>query len=234
MSYCIKCGKELPDEAEFCSSCGAKQSSSNTENEKRKIVYDGEIIKCPKCGEDVRSFESKCSSCGWEKTTISVKQFATKLENISSEEKRIKLIKDFYIPNTKGDINEFFIYAISNLSAGGKESEVWQIKLEQTYHKAKLTFGDSPEFEYIQKLYSKTLKDNKKNKLKEVLSQKWKLILGFVMGFLAISMLVVGFFAGSKSNNPDSPFYIIAIAGIIVGMLSFYIIIEEFKKKKEK
>ncbi|MCL1940687.1 MAG: hypothetical protein FWG09_02000, partial [Synergistaceae bacterium] len=78
--------------------------------------------------------------------------------NISTTDKqKINLIRSFPIPNTKEDIFEFIILAASNVqetayetnkkgSADRKLSDAWLAKLEQAYHKAKFTFGNSSDF----------------------------------------------------------------------------------------
>ena len=48
MKYCIKCGKELPDDAMFCSGCGATVTTEQTKDTRNeKTVYDGQLYKCP-------------------------------------------------------------------------------------------------------------------------------------------------------------------------------------------
>ena len=50
MSFCSKFGKQLAEDAKFCSECGAKVVENNNSTQ-RKVVYEGEIHKCPNCGE---------------------------------------------------------------------------------------------------------------------------------------------------------------------------------------
>ena len=177
MSFCINCGEQLSNQAKFCANCGtpAKQNSSNTE---RKTVYDGEIHKCPHCGELLKAFETVCPTCQFElrgaKSSNSVSQLAEKLENAQSENQKITIIKNFPIPNTKEDIFEFMFLAYSNFDAKYYAehqdvediSDAWLAKIEQCYSKAKFSFGNAKEFEHIQNLYDKTVKDKKKNTTK--------------------------------------------------------------------
>ena len=46
--FCSECGKEIKDNAKFCSSCGANQtltnsdqSKSNLKNDSKNLIYDG-------------------------------------------------------------------------------------------------------------------------------------------------------------------------------------------------
>ena len=50
MKQCIKCGRELTDNARFCNACGAKQVQ--------------EPKKCFKCGADLVEGSAFCSKCG--------------------------------------------------------------------------------------------------------------------------------------------------------------------------
>lgn len=113
MAFCINCGQELAEGAKFCASCGnAVGASQNGAKEQRKTVYDGELHKCPNCGEQLGSFVTSCPACGYElrgtKVTSVVNELAQKLERTESVEQKIDLIRNFYIPNTKEDICEFF------------------------------------------------------------------------------------------------------------------------------
>ena len=63
MAFCINCGQELAEEANFCANCG-KAVNSSSSTAQRKTVYDGEIHKCPNCGEYNLSHRV-CSACGY-------------------------------------------------------------------------------------------------------------------------------------------------------------------------
>lgn len=67
MSFCIKCGQKLDDDAKFCHSCGFATNSPENENlNQRKTTFAGEIHKCPNCGEVIPSFTAICPACGHE------------------------------------------------------------------------------------------------------------------------------------------------------------------------
>ena len=143
MAYCMNCGKQLPDGAQFCSDCGTAIGKASAENPQRKTVYEGELHKCPNCGELINAFVTICPACNYElrgaKASSIVKEFADKLEQIErtretqksnsligrlygsdgqltkTDEQKISLIRSFSIPNTKEDIFEFMILAASNI-----------------------------------------------------------------------------------------------------------------------
>lgn len=163
MAFCINCGHELADDANFCGNCG-KAVCENFAATQRKTVYEGELHKCPSCGEILNSFLPVCPSCGHElrgvKTSSSVKEFAQKLELASSEHQTILLIKNFPIPNTKEDIYEYMILAASNITSNVKRDifDAWKVKFEQSYQKATLLLKNDPSLSELQLLHEQTLK----------------------------------------------------------------------------
>lgn len=146
MAYCSKCGKPLAEDAAFCSSCGARVGS---EPVRRNESYEGSVQKCPSCGQVLDAFSAVCPSCGYELRGVEglsrVNDLADKLESASTIEEKNDLIKNFYIPNTREDIYEFFILATSNIEAGGDSTDAWYAKLDQAYKKAELVFQDESE-----------------------------------------------------------------------------------------
>jgi len=167
MAFCTECGHQLAEGAKFCYECGAKVNApASPRGEQRKTVYDGEIHKCPNCGEIIDAYDMICKSCGYEirgrKNTSVVHELSLKLENTSDSQKKDELIRTFYIPNTREDIHEFFMLALSQVKIGGMNTDAWMVKLEQAYQKAELSFPNTQEFEYLKILYEKTQKMNKK------------------------------------------------------------------------
>ena len=197
MAFCMNCGQELPNGAKFCSSCGTATGAVKTETNERKTTYDGELHKCPNCGELLNSFVTNCPACGYElrsvKTKSPVNELAKKLEKTPYLDEKIELITNFYVPNTKEDIFDFFILAVSNLEDTVYDTDdAWQAKLEQTYHKAKISFGNTPEFEYIEKTYKQTMaKVSKRGFSNFVRKNKSTSISAFLIG-TGILMLIVG------------------------------------------
>lgn len=219
MAFCINCGQELAEGAKFCANCGkAVGASQNGAKEHRKTVYDGELHKCPNCGERLDSFVTACPACGYElrgaKVTSAVNELAQKLERTESVEQKIDLIRNFYIPNTKEDICEFFILATSNMSAGGYDVEAWYAKLEQAYQKAKLSFGNAPEFQYLSQLYSKAKKQQKSHSFMRNI-KKSKFLQCLLLGALGVILMIIGFLAMSISGDSDSPFGLLALIGLL-------------------
>ena len=197
MGFCINCGHALAEVAQFCSGCGVAIGEAHTESEQRKSVYDGELHKCPNCAEMLNSFMSSCPSCGYElrgsKSKSRVDELATKLELAESAEQKISIIRNFYIPNTKEDIYEFVILATSNMNSYNYDYEAWDVKLQQAYQKATLSFGNTQEFHYIHQLYTQAQKHKKQKVLVATVknSKKLQFLLTITIGFILISISVL-------------------------------------------
>lgn len=212
----------------FYSSCGgpfANGCGKTNQSEK----YDGVVHKCPSCGQTVDAFEAQCPSCGFEfrgvEPSSRVNDLAMKLEKVSDIERRNELIRNFYIPNTKEDIFEFFILATSNIEAGGESTDAWYAKLGQAYKKAFLVFGEGPELERLKVLYSKSDKTRLINKSVTSLSHSRgvQCVALFVVGLV---LTVIGQLLGSASGDPNSPFYMLGLLGLmpIMGAICLFVI----------
>ena len=55
---CPTCGAGIPENAKFCSSCGAKFEKPVSDNSAETSS------KCPKCGADIESDAKFCTACG--------------------------------------------------------------------------------------------------------------------------------------------------------------------------
>ena len=219
MAFCVNCGQELANGANFCANCG-KAVDGNNSISQRKTTYDGEIHKCPNCGALMAPFEIKCDACGYElrsaRATVSVKEFEQKLQSTKSVDSRIALIKTFAIPNAKEDIYDFFILAISNTEAGGHETDAWLAKLEQTYQKARLLFGSNSDFSYFQELYDKAHKQKSKRKFASFVAKWWMCLLGAFITIIGLYLEIMGNFKGAESGDPDSPYYMLAVLALLI------------------
>lgn len=231
MAYCTNCGKQLIEGSKFCSECGTAVGSVKTIETQRKMVFDGELHKCPQCGETLNAFATNCPSCGYELRGIRqsgcVNDLAQRLSESTSTKQKHELISNFYIPNTREDIYEFFILAYSNISAGDEAIDAWLAKLEQAYFKAKLAFGDSQEYDQITLSYNKIRKEYAHNKLaRTTISNKSIRAIGIiVLGLIMIAIgeeIGIGYFAG-----------ILVFGGMPVALLGLILLIIAWIRKKK-
>lgn len=137
----------------------------------RKEFYDGEVHKCPHCGEPLDAFVVECPSCHKQirgsRGSSAIRDLSERLVAAETDKQRIIIIKNFPIPNTKEDIFEFMMLASSNFDSSyyathlheEDMSDAWLIKVEQCYKKAKLMFGNDPDFEKIEAEYLKLKKE---------------------------------------------------------------------------
>ena len=141
MAFCMNCGKQLPEGAKYCSSCGTALETKNTST---RESYAGKVLKCPSCGEVIPSFTGNCPTCGHElrnsEISSSIKELSLKLESTYSNLEKISLIRTFPIQNTKEDILEFMILASTNIENSSQQdvAEAWSVKFEQAYEKSKI------------------------------------------------------------------------------------------------
>ncbi len=162
MAFCINCGKKLNIGAKFCGECGTPISSVEYECD---TVLEGNIHKCRHCGKTLKAFEANCPACGTELRGVgssnAIGLLAEKLENATSDQQRIVIVKNFPIPNTREDIFEFMLLASSNFDSSYYAthlheediSDAWLTKIEQCYSKARLSFGNHPDFKRIESIY---------------------------------------------------------------------------------
>lgn len=211
MPFCSNCGQQIADGAKFCPECGAPTGvqAQNQRTEK----FAGEIRKCPNCGNNLAAFEAICPACGHElrntEASMSVQQFAEKVADLhanreTSNAKSIAdFIKNYPIPNSREDLTEFIVLAASNIDLayingappGGKPdwpsrnlvTEAWRSKFEQAYQKAKIVFGNNPEFKEIQEYYS--------NKQKEIRKAKTGIVKGLVIALSIVVLMCAAIYA---------------------------------------
>lgn len=248
--YCRKCGKQIPDNSRFCSFCGEDLSidtkiEQEEHGKKRKVVFDGEIHKCPNCGEILDAFVTKCPTCGFEIRgtkggTNKVEELAEKLQKTNNVVKKKELISNFYVPNTKEDIIEFFTLAVSQIDDDNACSEAWCSKLDQTLIKAKLSFGNTEEYKYLVKLYGDAKKNKKKEDAKKHRRITIRIIASVILGIVGTVFMVIGTIGANKSGDPDSPLYMFIMLGFFLYMAVAYVWLsltftnKDSDKKKKK
>lgn len=202
---------------------------------KERNFYDGQVHKCPNCGEIIDAFQIKCSSCGYElrgvNSNLTIKELAEKISSSKNKDEKNELISNFYIPNTKEDIYEFFILAVSNIEAGDECLEAWYAKLEQAYHKANLLLANTTQFLYLDGLYQKVISQKNSKLKKNFLKKRSKVILYSIICTIGLFMMVLGIILAELE---DESFYALMVVGMMIGMSPIFIQIILNDKKNTK
>lgn len=185
---CPNCGEVLKSFTANCPSCGFELRDAKATSSVKEFALKLEKIE-ERRGINKHSFVAKI--------------FGRDGNLTDTDEQKISLIRSFSVPNTKEDVLEFMILASSNIDMSvygwgdrgiltesrKAVSEAWIAKMEQVYEKARLTFGNTPEFQNIEKIYLKKVNEVKKRK-----RMKWvTLIMMYVapLGFLMLMMSVI-------------------------------------------
>ena len=236
MAYCTNCGNQLREGAKFCDKCGY-QVGAYDDGSKRQTVFEGNIHKCPNCGEIIDAFTTTCPSCNFEirgvNATSSVKELALKLSDCETSEQKIDLIKNFYIPNTKEDIYEFFILAKSNIESGDEDIEAWSVKLEQAYQKAKLSFNGTREFQELSLIYKKTQKKKNFKRIEHVI-RKSNFAKALTMVLMGVIVIIIGAVGAEISNDSNSLFYVFPVIGMLLIMAGIFSLLGQNNNSKKK
>lgn len=198
---------------------------NHLQNNQRRESFLGEICKCPNCGEKLDSFVINCPSCGHEirntNSTSTVNELAQRLERIEWGQDKKQLIRNFYIPNTKEDILEFFILAMSNIE-NTEYAKEWHAKLEQAYQKARLSFGNTLEFQQLDEMFKKAQKVKAKQSKSEKRKNALLIFVGAIGFALLIGSLLLGLFIGNKENE-----FNLFSSGFIGVFILLFVIIEK-------
>ena len=199
--------------------------------QKRVNLKEGRLHKCPNCGELISFDDVKCPSCGYEirdrEVNASVQSLFDKVLDTEDLDKKIELIKNFPIPNTREDILEFMLLAKSNFDAKyyatnkniDSISSAWLSKIDQCYAKAKILLRDKRDLDTVEDIYSGIHKETK-----NIQRSKLLMIIG---GFVAIIASVICIVTFNEEGNTLLSLLFIALlaAGIIL-------LVFGFKKKK--
>lgn len=158
--------ERIAEEAKKCPQCGQPLS--------------GISAICPMCGYEIRNAKTSSSIRDLtseieklEKKRNSLKDaLATRISKSTenpTDERVASLIRNFVVPNTKEDIFEFMILAAGYMNAGflaGRDFitdvapvviKAWESKFHQTYEKAKISFGNDPDFSKVQAIFDKKM-----------------------------------------------------------------------------
>lgn len=212
---CPNCGAAVGAFDALCPQCGFELNEKKASSIAKEFAGKLDAIESERAEEKTSNVFSSMFSFGK----------VSKADN-----RKASFIKSFVVPNTKADLTEFLIMALENfdpsvaakglLLAGFKAGpgatsdeiknekaiqNAWQIKIEQLYKKAKLSFGKDSSFSTIQEMYDEKMglynKYKKRNRI-IILS-----IVGAIVIFYVILFVWMGASdskSSSKQNNPQS------------------------------
>lgn len=202
---CPNCGGIVNSFELRCGSCGHEirgaKGSSVVSEFARKLE---EIEKSRKEDKPVRGLIGAYAS-----------MFEASMGNANPVDKaKANFIMNFAIPNTKEDILEFMILANSNIDptviagmangSGYKEYQsqktvmtAWKSKMDQAYQKAKMSFGNDPDFQNIEEIYRQKNGDITKKKTTQI-----AVIFG-AFGFLILMFVLMGVMFSCSFDSKD-------------------------------
>ncbi len=218
MRYCTECGRPIADDARFCENCGKSVSAD-----------PAAVLSCPCCGMPLSSMDVVCPGCGSEiqERTVSaaVSDFSFRLEHADSDAQTLTIIKNFPIPNTKKDIFDFMVLAVTNLEVKergvGEKTELnpaiadaWLIKAEQCHKKAAILFKNTSDYPHIQALYTQCQQfaqqyRNERNRKKTILAIARNVLV--VIGVILMAAALIVDRTGGNSSGIELAAYILLI-----------------------
>ena len=166
--------ERIAEESRKCPNCGQPLS--------------GISAVCPLCRYEIRNAKTASSINDLTKEINKLNNrrntvadsLASKIsgrDNSPTDEKIASLIQNFVVPNRKEDIFEFMILAAGHMDAkflAGRQKvsnvadiviNAWASKFEQTFQKARFSFGQDEDFKKIQDLYDKKMQEIEDSKL---------------------------------------------------------------------
>lgn len=215
---CPNCGEIIDSFTAFCPSCGHEirdVKSNDSIKELAMKLQEIESKQMPQFNED-KSMMKKVFGRDF-KNDDKIQEAEDRFEEQKSEEKA-SLIRNYPVPNTKEDVMEFMLLAISNLNESSSDvtlENAWLSKMDQIYEKAKIIMGDKAEFDKLTEMYTKSKNNYKrKNRLPFII----------IFAIFVLNVIALAFF-----NNPSGT--IIVLVLIICGGLFAYKKYQEYKHK---
>lgn len=209
---CPNCGEILNSFEATCPACGYELRGAQASNSIQKLAEEINRLEFERAlFDDGKKKHSLLSSKNLLDFIARARENSSENSKVSLTDKRIaNLIKTFPVPNTKEDVLEFMILASANIdtnvldssSASIKDqegqrliSDAWVSKLEQVYQKAKITFGDTSDFQEIENLYNCRQKQIKRGRNKSTRET--------ILAFGIIALIFVGTFIGINIGDKN-------------------------------
>jgi ribosomal protein L32 len=159
LKKCPQCGQQLSGISAICSLCGYEIRNAKTVSSVAKLT------------KEINKLNQKRNT-----VTDAIASKLSGRDSKPTDEKIASLINNFIVPNSKEDIFEFMILAAGYMDAkflAGKKKvsdvadiviKAWATKFEQTFQKAKFSFGQDSDFEKVQSLYDQKMQEIEESK----------------------------------------------------------------------
>ena len=232
---CKKCGKKIDDDSTFCPFCGEKVSNTISTKITRKVVRN-ESLRCPHCDAPISSFDAICPYCGSTLSSVNhgtnrIDELCEALQATNDINKKSELIANFYVPNTKEDIKEFFALAVSQIGCNNGCENAWYVKLKQVLIKAKIFFDDKIFYEQLNKQYEEVKleveKEVERSKRERFVKNNFGLIVSFLLMAVGIALIILYYMWDVDWMSAGG------VLLLITGVIPFSIIRNRKKKQEE-
>ena len=123
-------------------------------------------------------------------------------------------------------------------------ARVWRLKLFQAYEKAKITFVNTSELQYLEKIYKEAINRHKKQSVIKAVKASFRFVINIIASFfkgvktiiiaiicaiaesktlqsvlisaIGVALMIIGFFKGEESGDSDSKYYYLALIGMFI------------------
>ena len=194
---CPNCGEVLKSFEAVCPVCGYEIRDAQSPSSVREFALKLEAISAQRMPvfEEKKSFMKMVFGKDFKENDEA--QEALRRFEFQKAKEKASLIINFSVPNTKEDITEFMILAVSNidikqgLDDGDIVTNAWVSKLGQVYKKAKLSFGHDKDFQRIEEIFKEKEKEIKIAKKRAKRSEFLPFLILFgCLGILGIMALL--------------------------------------------
>lgn len=202
---CPNCGEVLESMTAVCPACGYE--IRNVKAVSSVQIFADKLTKIE--AEEMpqvenNSFMKKVFGRDLRETPARLEEARRTFER-QKRDKKINLISNYPVPNTKEDLTEFALLVTTNLkdSSDDEVYEAWVGKLEQLYQKAEILIPTDPMFERIEEAYRKAKGKAQRKKMVPIL---------LIIGPIIACLLIIGF-----TSNPTLTWVILGTA-IVLGI----------------
>lgn len=167
----------------------------------------GDVQKCPACNAMVSRMSAKCPECGHEFNNVSANSTSQgllrELQRIEHEKgtieektsRKIQVIQNYPVPNTKEDLIEMITTCHSNSDSGAENAqmrEAWKAKTNQLIQKSQIILkGDKDAENIISGIMAGKAQKKKRNMI----------VIGCVLAAIIIAVCTIWYSSASSASE---------------------------------